>query len=580
MKFLRQQVLCCSRRRTPRVFFLSMIMFACLAAAGCDGENILSDGDGGGGVDTDPPSAVSGPSVAFSQNAPLAAVLSLTSDEPTEVEVDVTGSAAETNSVSPRAEDFSVHSDGFDTVHAITLLGFHPDSPYNIHVTLRDQSGNETELSDIGVVTDPLPEGFPPIQVLTSVPELMEPGVTLFPVNGRGKNGGFHSLIAVDEHGEVVWYTKPSDVLFDDVRRISNGNIIYIDDAGHFEIGEIDMLGNVVRRWFASTAEPANPGDIVVDTERFHHEIFEMQNGNFLVLSVELRNVDDYPTSDSDPNAPHETAAVAADTIVEFSPVDGTIVNEWRLLDMLDPHRIAYDSLGGFWDAEFPEIEGGTRDWAHANAVIHDPSDDSIIVSLRHQDAVVKFSRQTGQIIWILGPHDNWDLAKFGSFLLNPVGDNFLFQYHQHAPEVTESGTILLFDNGNFKASPFATKLTAPENFTRAVEFSINEETKEVSQVWEYGQFIEPVIYAPFVGDANSLPLTGNVLIAFMGIIKDESGLASDFVGGGECSIRIIEVTHTTPAEKVFDLSIEDSSTNVADGWQGYRAVKLPSLYP
>jgi len=85
-----------------------MIMFACLAAAGCDGENILSDGDGGGGVDTDPPSAVSGPSVAFSQNAPLAAVLSLTSDEPTEVEVDVTGSAAETNSVSPRAEDFSV----------------------------------------------------------------------------------------------------------------------------------------------------------------------------------------------------------------------------------------------------------------------------------------------------------------------------------------------------------------------------------------------------------------------------------------------------------------------------------------
>jgi hypothetical protein len=65
-----------------------------------------------------------------------------------------------------------------------------------------------------------------------------------------------------------------------------------------------------------------------------------------------------------------------------------------------------------------------------------------------------------------------------------------------------------------------------------------------------------------------------------MGIIKDENGLASDFVGGGECSIRIIEVTHTTPAEKVFDLSIEDSSTNVADGWQGYRAVKLPSLYP
>src|SRR5262245_49551446 len=99
MKFLRQQALCCSRWHTPRAFFLSMIMLACLAAAGCDGENIFSDGDGGGG-DTEPPAAVAGPSVVFSQNAPLAAVLSLTSDEPTEVEVDVTSNAAETNSVS------------------------------------------------------------------------------------------------------------------------------------------------------------------------------------------------------------------------------------------------------------------------------------------------------------------------------------------------------------------------------------------------------------------------------------------------------------------------------------------------
>jgi len=492
----------------------------------------------------------------------------------------VTGNAAETNSVSGRAEDFSVHNDGFSTVHAITLLGFHPDEPYNVHVTLRDEAGNEMELNDVSVVTNPLPEGFPPIQVLASVPDLMEPGVILFPINGRGKNGGFHSLIAVDELGEVVWYTTPNDVLFDDVRRISNGNIIYIDDREHNEIGEIDMLGNVVRKWVASTSESTDPGNIHVDTPRFHHEVFEMENGNFLVLSVELRTVEDYPTSDSDPEAPHETAVIGADKIVEFSPVDGTIVNEWHLIDMLDPYRIGYDSLGGFWNAEFPEIEGGTRDWAHANAVIHDPVDDSIIVSLRHQDAVVKFSRQTGQIMWILGTHDNWNTDQFGSFLLNPVGDNFLFQYHEHAPEVTSDGTILLFDNGNFKATPFAEKLPATENFSRAAEFSINEETKEVAQVWEYGQFIEPAIYAPFVGDANALPLTGNVLIAFMGIIKDENGLPSDFVGGGKGSIRILEVTHTTPAEKVFDLSIEDTSPNVSDGWQGYRAVKLPSLYP
>ena len=203
--------------------------------------------------------------------------------------------------------------------------------------------------------------------------------------------------------------------------------------------------------------------------------------------------------------------------MVEFSPADGTIINQWSLLDLLDPYKIGYDSLGGFWNTTFPEIEGGTRDWAHANAVIHDPSDDSIIVSLRHQDAVVKFSRQTGQIVWILGTHDNWDPVQFGSFLLNPVGDDFLFQYHQHAPEITEDGTIVLYDNGNYKATPFDPKLPATENFSRAVEYSIDEETKEVTQVWEFGQFDDPVRYAPFIGDADTQPLTGNVLITHGG---------------------------------------------------------------
>jgi hypothetical protein len=76
------------------------------------------------------------------------------------------------------------------------------------------------------------------------------------------------------------------------------------------------------------------------------------------------------------------------------------------------------------------------------------------------------------------------------------------------------------------------------------------------------------------------LPNTGNVLITFGGIIKDEVGLPSDVIGGSKGSARIIEVTHDVPAEKVFDLSIADVSANVADGWQVYRATRLQSLYP
>jgi hypothetical protein len=554
-----------------------MIMLACLAAAGCDGENIFSDGDGGG-VDTDPPGAVAGPSVVFSQNAPLAAVLSLTSDEPTEVEVDVTGDGAETNSVSARAEDFSVHSDGFNTVHAITLLGFHPDHPYNIHVTLRDQSGNETELSDIGVTTDPLPEGFPPIQV-TSVPELMEPGVTIFPVIEWGPNPEFGSaLVAVDESGGVVWYRRFQNIGYGDIKRMSNGNLLFIEDDT--TIMEMNMLGDVVREWHTTLKTDPSPGSIPVNIPVFHHEVFEMENGNFLVLTVGLRSLENYPTSDLDPGAPLETAVVAGDEVVEFNPADGTIINHWVLLDLLDPYRIGYDSLTGFWNTTFPEVEAGTRDWAHANAVIHDPSDDSIIVSLRHQDAVIKFSRQTGQLIWILGTHNNWDQAQFGSFLLDPVGEPFLFQYHQHAPEVTDDGTILIYDNGNYKATPFDPILPATENFSRAVEFSINKDTKQVTQVWEFGQFDDPVHYAPFIGDVDTEPITGNVLITHGGVTTDAVGLPSDAIFTSSLSVYIIEVTHTTPGEKVFELSIVDPTSEAPNGWMTYRSERLPSLYP
>lgn len=577
MNFLKLQISYVALSRKSRGIFYSLLLLSCFAVLGCDDNgNVFSDDL----LDDDPPGSVSGPTVVFSENAPLAAVLTLTSDEPTEVTVDVSNNSVETNSVSNTTRDFSVPGSGFATEHAITLLGFRPDESYDIRVTLTDEAGNDTILGDdLSVVTAPLPVGFPPIHVETSMPELMEPGVTLFPVRASGANLAFGSVfIAVDEAGEVVWYRRFQNIGYGDIRRISNGNFLFIrDDA---TITEMNVLGDVVREWHTTLNTNPSPGSIPVDVQVFHHEVFEMVNGNFLVLSVGLRAFENYPTSDSDPEAPLATAVVAGDEVVEFSPSDGAIVNRWVLLDLLDPFRLGYDSLIGFWNPVFPEIEGGTRDWAHANAVIHDPSDDSVIVSLRHQDAIVKFSRQTGQIIWILGTHDNWDIPLFGSFLLDPVGDDFLFEYHPHAPEVTEDGTLVLYDNGNYKATPFAPKLLAMDNFSRAVEFAIDEDTKQVTQVWEFGEFDDPVRYAPFIGDADTQPLTGNVIITHGGVTTDAEGIPSDNIGASKTSIYIIEVTHTTPGEKVFELSIVDPTPETANGWTTYRSERLPSLYP
>ena len=60
-----------------------------------------------------------------------------------------------------------------------------------------------------------------------------------------------------------------------------------------------------------------------------------------------------------------------------------------------------------------------TRDWAHANSIFYDASDDSIVLSFRHQDAVVKFSRESGELIWILGTHEGWK-DPWKPYLLEP----------------------------------------------------------------------------------------------------------------------------------------------------------------
>ena len=150
---------------------------------------------------------------------------------------------------------------------------------------------------------------------------------------------------------------------------------------------------------------------------------------------------------------------------------------------------------------------------------------------------------------------------EFGDFLFNPTNDSeFFWSYHQHAPVFTPENTILFWDNGNHRASPFDPKLPNDENFSRAVEYIIDEETMDITLVWEYGQFTEPTLFTPFIGDADYMPETGNILITFGGLVAPQ------------LSARIIEVTHETPAEKVLEIFVADSIV--------YRSEKLPSLYP
>jgi arylsulfate sulfotransferase len=260
------------------------------------------------------------------------------------------------------------------------------------------------------------------------------------------------------------------------------------------------------------------------------------------------------------------------DVVVAFRR-DGTVVQEWSLLDILDPYRISYDSLDPDWKLVYGEEE--TTDWSHGNAVVVDPADGGIVVSLRNQDAVVKFSRDAGELVWILGPHGRWE-APWSDALLTPTtqssgdrGSPFEWSYHQHAPMFMPDGAVLLFDNGNGRAIPPDPELDTEERYSRAVEYRIDEATRAVTQTWAYGGPDDPW-YSGALGDADLLPATGNVLVVDgFEMLPDDSRYA-----------RLFEVTRDDPAQVVWEVEIRDETGDPPLNWTVYRAERLPSVYP
>jgi len=277
-----------------------------------------------------------------------------------------------------------------------------------------------------------------------------------------------------------------------------------------------------------------------------------------LLLSMEVREYDNWPGSVTDPNAPRERAKVVGDIVMEVRP-DGTKANEWRILDLIDPYRITYGSRASYWGVRgYP----GTMDWCHANGTAYDARDDSILVSLRTQDCIIKFDRKTGRLRWILGAHGNWR-KPWSDKLLKPDA-SVAWQFHQHDCSITSAGMIVCFDNGNHRAQPFTPPTPAAESYSRAVEFAVDEANGSVRQVWSYGDAPGERRFAGFQGGALRLPKTGNTFISYGGICSINGRPASgpDRFEPGEADqrseldihARLLEVTPEN--EIVLDMQI------------------------
>lgn len=497
---------------------------------------------------------------------PLSAVVTVATSEPTVVEL----------RVDDGTRSWSVPSAaGPATAHAVPVLGVRPGLLHTVQVTVRDEAGRSTtHPQPLEWVTPALLDSFPPIRVTVADAARMQPGGTVLNIVDTAQGD---RLVMLDHRGDVVWYLDPSVVPHGSQppnflsTRLDNGNfLITVDRRG---LVEVKVTGEVVAAYWASNTAPVPGSGFYVDVpvDSFHHDAVAMPvddaaGAAYAVLGTELRTYPNYPRSEVDPSLTDPSAEVVGDVIVELAR-DGTVLRQLRLLDLLDPYRMCYDTLFTYWNDHYGRT---VRDWSHANALLYDAKDDAYLVSLRHQDAVVKIARGTGQLQWILGPHERW-APRWQGLLLAPfpgLGWNF----HQHAPTLLADGGILMFDNGNHRAVPPTPGATFQNSYSRAVEFFVDESLRTVRQRWAYGAApggSEPSFYSFFVGDADPLA-NGNVLVCDGGKLQFPN---QNLFG------RVVEVTRDAVPSLVFEAFVEDQAPTAPKGYFVYRAFRVPALH-
>jgi hypothetical protein len=254
-------------------------------------------------------------------------------------------------------------------------------------------------------------------------------------------------LIATDLAGQVTWYydlsqsgftlTKAGQNLVPGGTLLVNGVDVYtpVPTAPNV-LREIDLAGNPVRETnlAALNAQLAALGYEAIHA--FHHDVQRLADGTTVVLAYPERTID---INGTPTNYVGEMVLVLdADFQVKWA---------WDAFDHLDVNRGPV--LGEVTQPGSPEPTGVVPilpavDWLHVNSVALSPADGNLILSVRHQDWVIKIDYRNGAG----DGHVVWRLGQDGDFTLDSADPSAWFS-HQHNAHYVDDNTLVLFDNGN-----------------------------------------------------------------------------------------------------------------------------------
>lgn len=458
------------------------------------------------------------------------------------------------------------------------VIGLKAGREYKIKINLYS-NGKLTECSEeYSFITPELPNNpalIPNIIVSQADTNKMEKGYTLFnprrsaPINNSLDdtfNQAYGMLIAVDHCGDVVWYFNCNSRI-SDFNLLDNGNISYLQQDN--TLVEIDWAGNVVNSWYAALRPQKKGADaIALAQQTIHHDVEILPNKNWLALGTNWVELDNYWTNDYSSDKSRQK--VMGDIIYEFTP-SGDIVWQWDVFDYLNPYVAGHETFHGYWQRRgYPGVKA---DWSHANAVMYDKKDDAILVNFRHLSLILKIDKKSKDIIWAFGHHT--DILKDKSKFITLESGNF--PWHQHSPEITPNGTLLFFNNDNYKAFLPNTPEKVQSSYSYANEYYIDEKTMTGKEIWSSRQKDDKYIVSVAMGDVDYLPQTGNILASYGALLNQEYLPQMKSWGDRPAAAWTMmrEFTHDNPAKIVWELRLTKLNNTTNIGWNIFGAERF-----
>lgn len=347
----------------------------------------------------------------------------------------------------------------------------------------------------------------------------------------------------IDTTGEIRWYMLPDTIYsFDNIwwGGTMMGFRQEADGALSWGYGQRYAKYDIMGREIFNRRLPTGYAD-------FSHATKHIESNGHYLLRV---------ASDGYKRPDNKIVRTVRDVILEVD-AQGNVVDDFRLFEILDPYRAnvlkaidqgavclnidpakqgktmtAEDLAKQDQSDDFGDIvgSGAGRNWAHVNSVDYDETDDSIIISSRHQSAIIKIGRDK-KVKWILGSHEGWKDA-YKKNLLTPVDANgkkiacegskceggFDWTWTQHTgwkvrSDLSKGDVIYIsaFDNGDARGME---QPPLPDmKYSRAVIYKVDQKKMTVEQVWEYGKERGHDWYSPVTSLTEYYPDKNSVMV-------------------------------------------------------------------